>query len=293
MAYPAVISLKQTIHHLLYSSHISILSPTRQTLQDAHKQLTFMQQSLTRPIDINCGSKKRSKELEKNYIEELEKPNSEEDNSAEIVTNSAVKMVGLSDAIADMKDHLLRITRPDYFGCAGNMSNQMFILFRDGWCSTDQKSMSSEVKLGQHLVASMRGRRYIVALDDVRDTEILARLRSWLPEQNNGSIVLVTTGMAEVTEFDESFFLFEILVVLNEAINWRCIKGLIESRGWVVTAAFEEAGKKIVGNCGGFRIVVAKVMVALLRSEKSLNLWNKLAQIKMIPFSRLMMRYWR
>ncbi|XP_042059540.1 toMV resistance protein Tm-2(2)-like [Salvia splendens] len=153
--------------------------------------------------------------------------------------------------------------------------------------------MSSEVKLGQHLVASMRGRRYIVALDDVRDTEILARLRSWLPEQNNGSIVLVTTGMAEVTEFDESFFLFEILVVLNEAINWRCIKGLIESRGWVVTAAFEEAGKKIVGNCGGFRIVVAKVMVALLRSEKSLNLWNKLAQIKMIPFSRLMMRYWR
>ncbi|XP_042064217.1 uncharacterized protein LOC121807947 isoform X2 [Salvia splendens] len=418
MAYPAVVSLKQTIHHLLISPHISILSPTRQTLQDAHKHLTSIQQSLTRSIDINCGSEKRNKlntldsqireaahqlqdsleshtsnlflsiqhhissplkidlhheitsftetakELEKNYIEELEIPNSEEENSAEIVTNSAVKMVGMSDAIADMKEHLLRITRPDYFGvyvffggagngrsivargvydavCRGGDTHplkQMFldviarirgrrsiywhydkntmcgarvkigatyqlkqvlvniiaqincttsVAEKDGLSSTEQKNLVSEVELGQHLAASLKGRRYIIALDDVRDTEVLARLRRWLPEQNNGSIVLVTTGVVEVAEFDDSFFRFEIPVVLNEAISWRCIKGLIESRGWVVTTAFEEAGKKIADNCRGYRIVVAKVMVALLRSEKSLNLWNKLAADKDDPIFKV------
>ncbi|KAG6421571.1 hypothetical protein SASPL_118128 [Salvia splendens] len=340
MAYPAVVSLKQTIHHLLISPHISILSPTRQTLQDAHKHLTSIQQSLTRSIDINCGSEKRNKlntldsqireaahqlqdsleshtsnlflsiqhhissplkidlhheitsftetakELEKNYIEELEIPNSEEENSAEIVTNSAVKMVGMSDAIADMKEHLLRITRPDYFGVYvffGGAGNGRSIVARGVYDAVCR----GEVELGQHLAASLKGRRYIIALDDVRDTEVLARLRRWLPEQNNGSIVLVTTGVVEVAEFDDSFFRFEIPVVLNEAISWRCIKGLIESRGWVVTTAFEEAGKKIADNCRGYRIVVAKVMVALLRSEKSLNLWNKLAADKDDPIFKV------
>lgn len=46
MAYAAVISLKQTIHRLLHSSHTPIPSSSREILEHAYKHITSLQQFL-------------------------------------------------------------------------------------------------------------------------------------------------------------------------------------------------------------------------------------------------------
>ncbi|KAH6829392.1 hypothetical protein C2S53_016820 [Perilla frutescens var. hirtella] len=283
--------------------------------------------------------------MEKDCIQELQNPNffQEEDSAATDHSTGVVKMVGLSDAVADLKDHVVRIIRPEdfgvfsFFGDAGNgrslvaksiyddiyingkerysfdcgawvrigstnqlkqillnIIHQMNIneaIYRDQkW--TDEYPVGTkskftepqvlleeeeEEKLGEYLYTSLKGRRYIVALDDIRDTEILIQLRRWLPEQNNGSLVFVTTSLKEVAEFDESFFVSEIPVVWDELLSWSYIGLMMMSGGWLVSAEFEEAGVKIAKNCRGLRLVIAKVMIALLRSEKTLEFWKKLA----------------
>ncbi|KAH6803279.1 hypothetical protein C2S51_034725, partial [Perilla frutescens var. frutescens] len=283
--------------------------------------------------------------MEKASIQELQNPNffQEEDSAATDHSAAVAEMVGLPDAVADIKDHVVRIIRPEdfgvfsFFGDAGNgrslvaksiyddiyingkerysfdcgawvrigstnqlkqillnIIHQMNIneaIYRDKkWTNeypVGPKSKFTELqvlleeeeeeKLGEYLYTSLKGRRYIVALDDIRDTEILIQLRRWLPEQNNGSLVFVTTSLKEVAEFDESFFVSEIPVVWDELLSWSYIGLMMMSGGWLVSAEFEEAGVKIAKNCRGLRLVTAKVMIALLRSEKTLEFWKKLA----------------
>ncbi|KAH6761550.1 hypothetical protein C2S52_018983 [Perilla frutescens var. hirtella] len=283
--------------------------------------------------------------MEKDCIQELQNPNffQEEDSAATDHSAGVVKMVGLSDAVADLKDHVVRIIRPEdfgvfsFFGDAGNgrslvaksiyddiyingkerysfdcgawvrigstnqlkqillnIIHQMNIneaIYQDQkWTNeypvgTKSKFTEAQVlleeeeeeKLGEYLYTSLKGRRYIVALDDIRDTEILIQLRRWLPEQNNGSLVFVTTSLKEVAEFDESFFVYEIPVVWDELLSWSYIGLMVMSGGWLVSAEFEEAGVKIAKNCRGLRLVLAKVMIALLRSEKTSEFWKNLA----------------
>ncbi|KAL1553929.1 putative late blight resistance protein R1B-17 [Salvia divinorum] len=53
MAYAAVISLKQTIHRLLNSSHTPIASSSREILEFASKQITSLQEFLKEFYQIN------------------------------------------------------------------------------------------------------------------------------------------------------------------------------------------------------------------------------------------------
>lgn len=188
MAYTAVISLKQTLHRLLNSSHISIVNSSREFLESSYKQL----QSLQEALKISDATRNRSKSLndldveitdalhqfedeleyhasnqflsrsefhnedgssialpfeldlkevwqettsffesvkkmQKDYVQELNKPNSgvDDDDDSSRTTDSDVKMIGWSDVFDGLKEHLIRILRPDdfmfcsFYGMAG------------------------------------------------------------------------------------------------------------------------------------------------------------------------------
>lgn len=257
------------------------------------------------------------KNMEKDYIQELDHDEDDEDDDDDTfpsrTISSGVKMVGLSDAFALVKDHVLRIIRPDdfgvfaFFGSPGNgrslvaksIYDDIYIRrersfdcgawVRVGSTYTLKQILSTiiaqisdggvhqlegEDKLGECVYSSLEGRRYVVVLDDVRDVDILTRLRRSLPEQNNGSLVFLTTSLMEVAQFEESFELIEIPVVWDKLLSLSYIRlFMFGDLRPVAPTAYEEALKKIAETCRGFRVVLAKVIFALLRSEKTLGFW--------------------
>lgn len=305
--------IREAVHQFEDSLESQFLSPL--PLQQASKE------EITSFIEA-------AKKMQQHYIQESNNPSSssseeedDDDDPAAVPSrsiDSGAKMVGLSDAFTEIKDHLIRIKRPDDFGVfsflgsAGNGRSLVAKSIYDdvltgkercfncgAWVRIGLKYslkqtllnliaqvnenlheslvMEGEEKLGQYLYASLEGRRYVVMLDDVHDTDIFVQLRQWLPEQHNGSLVFITTSFTEVARFEESFEVIEIPVVWDELLSWSYIRLSLLMFGVGVEASipleYEEAGKKIAKNCRGLRIVLAKVILALLRSEKTLEFW--------------------
>ena len=137
-------------------------------------------------------------------------------------------------------------------------------------------SSQGEEKLGEYVYTILEGRRYMVALDDVRDTDILIKLRGSLPEQNSGSVVLLTTGLSEVAEFDESFVLL-MPPTIDEDFIWPFIRLCFFEDG-IAPPEFEEIGRKIARNCGCLKLVVARIMLILRKMKKGVENWSRLAE---------------
>ncbi|KAH6794733.1 hypothetical protein C2S52_005210 [Perilla frutescens var. hirtella] len=131
-------------------------------------------------------------------------------------------------------------------------------------------------KLGGSLYACLKGRRFLIVLDDVRDEQIWDELRSSFPEEDNGSLVMITTGVKEVAISANSLHVFE-MTVYDEKESWGILEQAIFG-GNSCPLEMEEAGKKIAKNCGGCRLALAKVIVLLLKGERKLEFWNRLAE---------------
>lgn len=156
MAYPAVVSLNNTIRRLLNSS---IVYSTEKLLQSAHMEVKSLLQALKRldtssrrsnrlneldeqireaaqklesslefhdsdleieqvMEEINSFSEK-AKRLEEEFIEELGRARSTEEGDTVVAPSSrdfGVEMVGFTDEISGMKKKLLGVVRPDDYG---------------------------------------------------------------------------------------------------------------------------------------------------------------------------------
>ncbi|KAH6819486.1 hypothetical protein C2S51_003089 [Perilla frutescens var. frutescens] len=137
-------------------------------------------------------------------------------------------------------------------------------------------------KLWNYLCKALEHRRYMIVLEDVHDVKLLDCLRRSLPDRSNGSVVLLTTSSEEVSQLADSGHTFETPRWHVEQSVWFCLRLLIFGVE-PISAELEEAGKKIVENCRGLLISVAKTFVFLYKTEKSLEQWSKIAADKENP----------
>lgn len=147
-----------------------------------------------------------------------------------------------------------------------------------------------EEKIGEYLYRMLEHRRYMIVLDDVRDVQILHRLMGSLPEQRNGSIVLVATSdlvkmgvFAGAEERRHSYpYIHEMPTAKNEQCSWVPLRMNLFGE-MPISPELEEVGKKIAENCGGLRISLAKTLLYLSKTEKTMQEWSRIAADKENP----------
>lgn len=258
--------------------------------------------------------------MKKEYIQELDQPFSDDEEApSQTFDPDHVNMVGLSDAFDGLKDHLIRIIRPNDFGFfsfLGSPGTGRSMLLRSvyddihvnkegsfdcgAWVTIGSTynlreillSIISQVdsieileflasqgedELVKYLYKSLQGRRYIIGLDDIRDTEILIQLRRSFPVENNGSAVLIATGLTEVAEFDEQFFPYVLPTIWDEDSIWDKIRLQFFAENETVPKEIEEFGRKIAINCRGMRLVVARIIHIIRNMKKDPDIWSGLA----------------
>lgn len=264
------------------------------------------------------------KKMEEDYNQYLDELSSYDDYAAPSQTTdsiSNVEMVGLSDVFTDLKDHLIRVIRPDEFGFFsffGNLGSGRSILAKSvyedihvnkqgsfdcgAWVTIGSTYNLKEIlldiisqvsgienleflisliymeeELGNYLYKSLEGRRYIISLDDIRDTDILIQLRRSFPEENNGSLVFVATSLIEVAEFDGKFSVYTMPTTMDEDFVWKYIRTMYFGDNEPISMEFEEIGRKIAKNCRGSRLVVARIILILRKMKRLPENWGALA----------------
>ncbi|XP_041993167.1 putative late blight resistance protein homolog R1A-3 isoform X1 [Salvia splendens] len=138
-----------------------------------------------------------------------------------------------------------------------------------------------EELLVEHLYTRLKDCRYMIVLDDVCDTNIWDYLRRSFPKQDNGSLLLLTTSLEKIALFSYSFHISR-MPDFDEHPMWDFLC-LVVFGGPFCPPQLEEAGKNIIKNCQGLRLVVIKVLLFLSSTKKTPEHWNNIAADKDNP----------
>ncbi|PHT60859.1 hypothetical protein T459_35290 [Capsicum annuum] len=130
--------------------------------------------------------------------------------------------------------------------------------------------MNDEAELENMLQRSLKGKRYLIVLDDMWKTEAWDTVKLCFLSENKGSGILLTTRNTEVAHYagtknslpmsfmdqDESWTLFK-----SEALPYE----------------FETIGYQIADKCHGLPLTIV-VVAGLLKSKRTIEDWESVAK---------------
>ncbi|KAM3321285.1 hypothetical protein P3S67_008487 [Capsicum chacoense] len=141
---------------------------------------------------------------------------------------------------------------------------------------SDTFDMNDEAKLADRLQKSLKGKRYLIVLDDMWKTEAWDAMRLCFPNENKGSGILLTTRNTEVARDagTENFSLQMDLMGPDE--SWNLFKSVAFANE-ALPSEFETIGKQIAEKCHGLPLTIA-VVAGLLRSKRAIEDWENVAK---------------
>nr|XP_009786702.1 PREDICTED: putative late blight resistance protein homolog R1A-3 [Nicotiana sylvestris] len=134
----------------------------------------------------------------------------------------------------------------------------------------------SDDALADRLQKSLKGRRYLIVVDDIWSREAWDGIRLCFPEYSNKSRILLTTRdmkVAQYASFPKDPFPMRFLE-LEESWNLFCQKAFDQK---VCPIGFEDVAKEVVENCKGLPLMIS-VVAGTLSSKRTLDEWWKVAQ---------------
>ncbi|KAL0421733.1 UNVERIFIED_CONTAM: putative late blight resistance proteinR1A-10 [Sesamum latifolium] len=144
----------------------------------------------------------------------------------------------------------------------------------------DETHVESNAELAVHMYNSLWGSRYLIVLDDIWDNMVWAVFRRYLPDNGNGSRIMLTTRLQQVARYvngkDGGFILKKRF--LNEEESWDLLREKVLAKEWLLPHELEKAGRKIAKKCEGLPLAIIAVAKHLCQAEKTLEYWKKVAK---------------
>ncbi|XP_022846281.1 putative late blight resistance protein homolog R1A-3 [Olea europaea var. sylvestris] len=125
-------------------------------------------------------------------------------------------------------------------------------------------------ELADHLYKNLKGRRYLIVMDDLWDKETWEDLRRLFPDDKNGSRVLFTSRMKNVAMEISRAIIEPPLLPPSESWNLLEQKVFKKER---CPRELEDIGKQIAENCKGLPLLVVLIAGILSNMEKKESLW--------------------
>ncbi|XP_028797485.1 putative disease resistance RPP13-like protein 3 [Neltuma alba] len=132
----------------------------------------------------------------------------------------------------------------------------------------------SEEELRDKVYDCLKGKRYLVVLDDVWKPQHWDDLQDAFPDDNKSSRILITSRLKEVASHANSSPPY-YLPFLNQEDSWELFSKRV-FRGEYVPSDLELLGKRMVESCGGLPISIVVLAGILANKEKSYWEWSKI-----------------
>ncbi|KAL3500748.1 hypothetical protein ACH5RR_039841 [Cinchona calisaya] len=140
---------------------------------------------------------------------------------------------------------------------------------------TDDILEMTDDDLDFKLYQCLKQRRYLVVLDDLWSIEAWNDLETSLPNDKNGSRILITSRLPDVVSKVRFDCTPHPLRLLSDDESWQLlVKKLFQTEDCPDELA--EIGKQIARSCKGLPLAVVAISGLLRRTER--NLWNEVAE---------------
>ncbi|KAK4437201.1 putative late blight resistance proteinR1A-10 [Sesamum alatum] len=142
---------------------------------------------------------------------------------------------------------------------------------------TEKMYEKREEELAEYLYKSLKGRRFLIVMDDIWDMEIWDAVRRYFPNDCNGSCVLLTTRLSDVALYADSLSPLHKMQFLKEGESWNllCKKVFGEKE---CPHELEGIGKEIARNCGGLPLAIVVIGGLLSKESRREEYWRSLAK---------------
>ncbi|XP_030942920.1 probable disease resistance protein RF9 isoform X2 [Quercus lobata] len=136
----------------------------------------------------------------------------------------------------------------------------------------------TEDELKSELLESLKGKRYLLVMDDIWNTEVWNKVRSTFLDNSNGSRILITSRIKEVAVHASSLNNPSIppyeLPFLKEDESWELFSKKVF---WGATCPLEleTLGRLMVKSCHGLPLAIVVLGGLLANKEKTHQTWSK------------------
>nr|GMD35126.1 putative late blight resistance protein homolog R1B-8 [Ipomoea batatas] len=134
----------------------------------------------------------------------------------------------------------------------------------------DEYSSIAEDRLGARIRDLLKDKKYFIVLDDIWEAKDWNSLNAVLPNNSQGSRVLVTTRYSNVVDFGEEP---HILQPLKEKVSWEIIEKIVFGKKGCTNNDLKSLGEDIAKRCNGVPLSI--VMVGgILRKRIAQTYWK-------------------
>ncbi|KAM0024114.1 putative P-loop containing nucleoside triphosphate hydrolase [Helianthus debilis subsp. tardiflorus] len=137
--------------------------------------------------------------------------------------------------------------------------------------------MASDSRLRELVHQHLMGRRYLIVIDDIWNTETWDNLKLFFPHDNNGSRILLTSRLTEVAKHANLDGFIHHLGYLSKERSWELLCQKVfqgdEFPEWSI-----KHGMQIVENCQGLPLAVVVIAGVLAKEAWSEKLWMEIAE---------------
>ncbi|PIN16903.1 Apoptotic ATPase [Handroanthus impetiginosus] len=147
--------------------------------------------------------------------------------------------------------------------CVANVSDEIY-----GKCNEELK---------EQVYRSLKGKRYLIVLDDMWDTKAWDDLRRTLPDDGNGSRIMLTSRLRDVAVHASQDTPPHYLHCLSMDESWELLSSKIfmdES----CPVELVSIGKQIAYKCQGLPLAIVVVGGLLSKMNKKVDVWEEVAQ---------------
>ncbi|KAK4414149.1 putative late blight resistance proteinR1B-16 [Sesamum alatum] len=145
---------------------------------------------------------------------------------------------------------------------------------------TDQKTVDLSYKTDEELAEcvykSLKGRTYLIVMDDMWSATTWDNVRRFFPDDNNGSRVLITTRLSDVAMYASSSPLHQ-MGFLDEEWSWNLLRDKVFEQQ-SCAPELERIGRMIAKSCGGLPLAIAVAAGILRKADRIQHRWQKIAR---------------
>ncbi|XP_022860526.1 putative late blight resistance protein homolog R1B-17 isoform X2 [Olea europaea var. sylvestris] len=271
------------------------------TIKDLHEVITEMETIMEEMEKIKGGSGEQNLPVNWNYFSSRSAP------------GGRTNMVGFGEDLMQIKDRLCNVQKSTrqtipIVGMGGigkttlamNVYNDPVIadhFYLCAWVTISLQYHITEILLGilddigvltnkirkesdeqlkERVYKSLKGRRYLIVMDDVWSTNAWNDIQMLFPDDNNGSRILLTTRLTHVADYASSTNPPHLMHFLTEEESWNllCQNVFREAN---CPLELVDVGSNIAKNCQGLPLLIVVVAGLLAKKNKSLDYWKYLA----------------
>ncbi|XP_057800191.1 uncharacterized protein LOC131015784 [Salvia miltiorrhiza] len=121
----------------------------------------------------------------------------------------------------------------------------------------------------------LKGRRYLIVVDDIWSMEAWDHIQRLLPDDNNGSRIILTTRLKNVATYASSMSPIHTMHFLDDQQSWRLFqKKVFGDQDCPVE--LQDIGEKYVKRCEGLPLSIVTVAGLLSKIDRTPKLWKRI-----------------